>query len=96
MVGFTISRIKIMRKFYFRSGEVNIMCKEFYKMSDRVAMLKKNLIEVTPALSAERAKLATEGIMEHPFNPPVLQHAYMLDHILRNMTVFIQDGELIV
>lgn len=65
-------------------------------MSDRVAKLKQMQNDVKPSLSAERAKLATEAIEAHAFEPPVLQKAYMLSHILRNMTVFIQDGELVV
>ena len=66
------------------------------RMSDRVAKLKQMQNDVKPSLSAERAKLATEAIEAHAFEPPVLQKAYMLSHILRNMTVFIQDGELVV
>ena len=65
-------------------------------MSDRVAKLKQMQNDVKPSLSAERAKLATEAIEAYAFEPPVLQKAYMLSHILRNMTVFIQDGELVV
>lgn len=61
-------------------------------MSDRVAKLKQMQNDVKPSLSAERAKLATEAIEAYAFEPPVLQKAYMLSHILRNMTVFIQDG----
>lgn len=72
------------------------MSEQFYQMTDRVAKLKEKLVGETPSVSAERARLATEGILEHPFNPPILQRAYMLDHILKNMTIFILDGELIV
>ena len=64
-------------------------------MSGRVAKLKQMQNDVKPSLSAERAKLATEAIEANAFEPPVLQKAYMLSHILRNMTVFIQDGELV-
>ena len=65
-------------------------------MSDRVAKLKQMQNDVKPSVSAERARLATEAIEEYAFEPPVLQKAYMLSHILRNMTIFIQDGELVV
>ena len=37
-----------------------------------------------------------EAIKEHAFEPPVLQKAHMLSHILRNMTIYIQEGELVV
>lgn len=65
-------------------------------MSDRVAKLKEMQSSVKPCLSAERAKLATEAIEQYAFEPPVLQKAYMLKHILENQTIFIQEGELIV
>lgn len=65
-------------------------------MTDRVAKLKKMQNEARPRMSAERARLATEAIQQYAFEPPVLQKAYMLAHILRSMTVYIQEGELIV
>jgi len=65
-------------------------------MSERVAKLKQMQNDLKPSASAERARLATEAIEAYAFEPPVLQKAYMLSHILRNQTVFIQDGELIV
>ncbi len=65
-------------------------------MSERVAKLKQMQNDLKPSISAERARLATEAIEAYAFEPPVLQKAYMLSHILRNQTVFIQDGELIV
>lgn len=72
------------------------MSNTFYQMTDRVRKLKDLQANYKPSVSAERAKLATEAIKDYAFEPPVLQKAYMLDHILRNMTIFIQDGELIV
>ena len=69
---------------------------KFYQMTDRVADLKEKFNNAKPALSAERAKLATEAIEKYPTDTPVLQKAHMFDYILRNMTVFIEDGELIV
>lgn len=72
------------------------MSEQFYQMTERVAKLKKMQADYKPSVSAERAKLATEAIKDYAFEPPVLQKAYMLDHILRHMTIFIQDGELIV
>ena len=65
-------------------------------MSGRVAKLKEMQNSLKPSISAERARLATEAIEAYAFEPPVLQKAYMLSHILRNQTIFIQEGELIV
>lgn len=65
-------------------------------MTERVKKLKEMQNAVKPSISAERAILATEAIKKYAFFPPVLQKAYMLQHILENMTVFIQEGELLV
>jgi len=65
-------------------------------MTNRIAALKKMQTEARPSMSAERARLATEAIESYAFEPPVLQKAYMLSHILRNMTVYILPGELVV
>ena len=72
------------------------MSEQFYQMTERVQHLKKMLNDEIPAVSAERAKLATEAIRKYAFEPPVLQKAYMLDYILRHKKIFILDGELIV
>lgn len=72
------------------------MSEKFYQMTPRITRLKQMLNDEVPALSAERAKLATEAIELYAAEPPVLQKAHMLDYILRRMTIFIQDGELIV
>ena len=65
-------------------------------MTDRIQKLKEMQNKQKPSLSVERARLATEAIKEHAFEPPVLQKAHMLSHILRNMTIYIQEGELVV
>ena len=61
-------------------------------MSGRVAKLKEMQNSLKPSICAERARLATEAIEAYAFDPPVLQKAYMLSHILRNQTIFIQEG----
>ena len=65
-------------------------------MTERIKKLKEMQNAVKPSISAERAVLATEAIEKYAFFPPVLQKAYMLRYILENMTVFIQEGELLV
>lgn len=65
-------------------------------MTDRIKKLKEMQQNVKPSLSVERARLATEAIEMYAQEPPVLQKAYMLRHILSNMTIYIQDGELLV
>ncbi len=65
-------------------------------MTDRIKKLKQIQQEAKPSLSVERARLATEAYLEYASEPPVLQRAYSLRHILSNMTLYIQEGELIV
>lgn len=65
-------------------------------MTERIKKLKQMQNECKPCLSVERAKLATEAIKKYAVEPPVLQKAYMLSHILNNMTLYIQEGELVV
>lgn len=65
-------------------------------MTDRIAKLKQMQQDVKPSLSVERARLATEAYKMYAAEPPVLQRAHVLSYILRNMTVYIQEGELIV
>ncbi|MCI6710377.1 MAG: hypothetical protein MR576_00060, partial [Firmicutes bacterium] len=65
-------------------------------MTDRIAKLKKMQQDAKPSLSVERARLATEAYEKYAAETPVLQRAYALSHILRNMTIYIQEGELIV
>lgn len=65
-------------------------------MTERIKKLKQMQNDCKPCLSVERAKLATEAIKKYAVEPPVLQKAYMLSHILNNMTLYIQEGELVV
>lgn len=65
-------------------------------MTDRIAKLKQMQQDAKPSLSIERARLATEAYEKYAVETPVLQRAHALSHILRNMTIYIQEGELIV
>lgn len=65
-------------------------------MTERIKKLKQMQNDCKPRLSVERAKLATEAIEKYAVEPPVLQKAYMLSYILNNMTLYIQEGELVV
>lgn len=65
-------------------------------MTDRIAKLKQMQQDVKPSLSVERARLATEAYEKYAAEPPVLQRAHVLSYILNHMTLYIQEGELIV
>lgn len=53
-------------------------------------------MDAQPTISAERARLFTEYLREHEDQPTVLRLAGAFAHVLRNMTVRIEPGEIIV
>jgi formate C-acetyltransferase len=64
--------------------------------TSRVQELRERLLDTTPQICVERARLATEAYRAHEADPPVLRRAKALAHILDGMTIFIDQGELIV
>jgi len=64
--------------------------------SVRVQTLRERLLDTTPRVCVERARLVTEAYRAHQADPPVLRRAKALAHVLDNMTVFIGQEELIV
>jgi len=63
----------------------------------RISGMKKRMVTECPTeLLPERALLVTEAYKKYASEPPVLKRAYALRHILENMTLFIDDGELFV
>jgi pyruvate formate-lyase/glycerol dehydratase family glycyl radical enzyme len=63
--------------------------------SERITKLRKSML-VTPQICIERGYLLTESYKETESDPVLIRRAKALDKILKNMTVFIDDGELIV
>jgi pyruvate formate-lyase/glycerol dehydratase family glycyl radical enzyme len=65
-------------------------------MSTTVLTLRENLLNTTPSVCVERARLVTEAYKKYSFLPPALLRARALAHVLENMTIYIQPGEIIV
>lgn len=65
-------------------------------LTPRIESLRKNHLESDPCISAERLRLATEAHQKFTCEPPVLIRARVFDYILRNMTVHINPGELLI
>jgi pyruvate-formate lyase len=65
-------------------------------MSPNVAALRGNLLNTMPSVCVERARLMTEAYKAYENDPPVLRRARALAHVLQNMTIYIQPGEIIV
>jgi len=62
----------------------------------RTRELRDSMLAVTPKLCTERARLYTESWQETEGQPVVIRRAKALEKVLREMTIFIRPGELIV
>jgi pyruvate formate-lyase/glycerol dehydratase family glycyl radical enzyme len=62
----------------------------------RVQRLREKLLSITPEVCAERARYVTEAYRRHEADPPVLRRAKGLAHVLDKMTIYVEEGELIV
>ena len=65
-------------------------------ITERIARLKEKILSVKSTICTERAKIYTEVYREHEGAPVILKRAYALEKTLKEMTVFIDEGELIV
>jgi pyruvate formate-lyase/glycerol dehydratase family glycyl radical enzyme len=62
----------------------------------RVQKVRKELMSVIPAICTERALLITESYRQSDGEPYVLRKAKALKKILANMSIYIEDAQLIV
>lgn len=62
----------------------------------RVQKLKTRLRDTKPSICVERARLVTEVYRQCAVETPVLLRARTLSHVLKKMTIYIADGELVV
>jgi pyruvate formate-lyase/glycerol dehydratase family glycyl radical enzyme len=65
-------------------------------ITGRIARLKERVISVKSTICTERAKIYTKTYQEHEGSPVILKRAYALEKTLKEMSVFIDEGELIV
>ncbi|MGB9663259.1 MAG: pyruvate formate lyase family protein, partial [Moorellaceae bacterium] len=65
------------------------------KARERVRKLRESML-APPEICVERACLLTESYKETEGEPEVIRRAKALDKILREMTIGIEEGELIV
>jgi len=68
----------------------------FGELNDRTKKMRRRILDTQPSVCSERAILTTQQYKKHEKEPIVLKRAYMLDAILRNMTIYIDDDALIV
>lgn len=68
----------------------------FGEPNDRIKKLRDEVAGAQPTVCVERAVLTTEAYRQNQDKRPVLKRAIALDNILRNMSIFIEEGGLIV
>ncbi|MBP1675054.1 MAG: glycyl radical enzyme, partial [Bacteroidetes bacterium] len=64
--------------------------------TERIARLKERILSVKSTICTERARIYTEAYREHSDSPVILKRAYALEKTLKEMSIFIDEGELIV
>ncbi len=65
-------------------------------ITGRIARLKEKVISVKSTICTERANIYTKTYQEHEGSPVILKRAYALEKTLKEMSVFIDEEELIV
>ena len=75
----------------------NVRPNEYFgSLNERTARIRARLLETQPSVCTERAVLTTQAYRAHEQDQVVLRRAYMLDQVLRNMTVYIDPDALLV
>lgn len=67
----------------------------FGSLTPRMHQFREDLINARSRVCAERAVLTTDSYRLHADKPITLKRAYMLQNILRNMTIFIEPQTLL-
>ena len=71
--------------------------KDTYRWPEtRTQRLNRILLEVEPEICIERARLVTASYRETEGEPQIVRRAKALDRVLSEMTIFIQDEQIIV
>ncbi len=66
------------------------------EITERIAKLKDKILSTSPAICTERAKFYTQVYKEYDGYPVIIKRARALEKTLKEMTIFIDEGELIV
>ncbi len=65
-------------------------------ITERIASLKERMLSVKSTICTERAKIYTKAYQEHEDSLVILKRAFALEKTLNEMSIFIDEGELIV
>ncbi len=70
--------------------------KKSTKITERIAILREKVLSTKPSVCTERAKFYTQVYSENEDQPVIIKRALALKKTLEEMTIFIDEGELIV
>jgi formate C-acetyltransferase len=65
-------------------------------VTERISLLREKVISTRPSICTERARFYTEAYREHEDQPVIIKRAFALEKTLKGMTIFMDEGELIV
>ena len=67
----------------------------FGALTKRMQAFREEVLDEKPYIDAERALLVTEAYQAHQNQPNVMKRALMLQHVLANMSIYIEDKTLL-
>jgi len=70
--------------------------KESSEVSDRTMKLRDKILSIKPTVCAERAQIYTDIYKKYEAKPLLIKRAIALKETLTKMSIFIEEGELIV
>ena len=66
------------------------------EITERIAGLRETVLSAKPSVCTERAKIYTQVYKENEDQPVIIKRALALERTLREMTIYIDDNELLV
>ncbi|HEX2394962.1 MAG TPA: glycyl radical protein [Bacteroidales bacterium] len=66
------------------------------QLTRRISFLREKVLNTKPSVCTERAKFYTEVYRENEDKSVIIRRALALEKTLRHMTLFIDDGELVI
>jgi pyruvate formate-lyase/glycerol dehydratase family glycyl radical enzyme len=81
---------------YRKLEDKMIATEQATKITDRIAHLREKVLSAKPTVCTERARFYTEVYRDNEEQPVIIKRALALQKTLENMTIFIDEGELIV
>lgn len=76
--------------------DIFMLLEDNYELSPRIKKIREQFFSYKPSICSERAALVTKSYLETEGKPTIIQRALALEKVLKEMSIHIQDNELIV